>query len=187
MYTSQVILKSDAVYINNHTQIWGSWYSVQTRQWGYACCHSLIHASYCTGQAGIEAADASSHATLLKIDQARLENQRREEDAAATATTAVSTSKRLGEGDLQLDQEKLAHAMREERKRKAGDLEERYGNDKKRKYNGGMDVDVTEEELGEISISVVSSKLHINQYTEAYRMNRQVGTEDPMYNYKDEE
>jgi hypothetical protein len=38
------------VYINNHTSVWGSWWA--NFQWGYACCHSTVKNSYCTGEAG---------------------------------------------------------------------------------------------------------------------------------------
>ncbi|CAF9942717.1 MAG: mRNA splicing protein [Alectoria fallacina] len=38
------------VFINNHTSVWGSWWS--NFQWGYACCHSKIKNSYCTGEEG---------------------------------------------------------------------------------------------------------------------------------------
>lgn len=41
------------VYINNHTSIWGSWW--KDFQWGYACCHSIIKNSYCTGEEGRKA------------------------------------------------------------------------------------------------------------------------------------
>ena len=38
------------VTVNNHTSVWGSWWS--NFQWGYACCHSAIKNSYCTGEEG---------------------------------------------------------------------------------------------------------------------------------------
>jgi pre-mRNA-processing factor SLU7 len=38
------------VLINNHTSVWGSWWS--NFQWGYACCHSFLKNSYCTGEQG---------------------------------------------------------------------------------------------------------------------------------------
>ena len=38
------------VLINNHSSVWGSYWS--EGQWGYACCHSLVKLSYCTGEAG---------------------------------------------------------------------------------------------------------------------------------------
>ncbi|KAI9885665.1 MAG: Tabersonine 6,7-epoxidase isoform 2 [Watsoniomyces obsoletus] len=38
------------VMINNHTSVWGSWWS--DFKWGYACCHSTVRNSYCTGEEG---------------------------------------------------------------------------------------------------------------------------------------
>ncbi|KAK3311464.1 Pre-mRNA splicing Prp18-interacting factor-domain-containing protein [Chaetomium strumarium] len=38
------------VFINNHTSVWGSWWS--DFKWGYACCHSFVKNSYCTGETG---------------------------------------------------------------------------------------------------------------------------------------
>ena len=38
------------VLMHNHTSVWGSWWS--NFQWGYACCHSMIKNSYCTGEEG---------------------------------------------------------------------------------------------------------------------------------------
>lgn len=37
-------------FLNNHTSVWGSWWS--NFQWGYACCHSTVKNSYCTGEDG---------------------------------------------------------------------------------------------------------------------------------------
>jgi len=41
------------VLINNHTSVWGSWWS--NFKWGYACCHSMVKNSYCTGEEGKKA------------------------------------------------------------------------------------------------------------------------------------
>ena len=38
------------VLVNNHTAVWGSWW--RSFAWGYACCHSMIRNSYCTGDEG---------------------------------------------------------------------------------------------------------------------------------------
>lgn len=38
------------VFLNNHTSVWGSWWS--NFLWGFACCHSTIKNSYCTGEEG---------------------------------------------------------------------------------------------------------------------------------------
>ena len=42
-------------YIGNHTSIWGSYYDLNTGQWGYACCQCCIFNAYCTGNDGINA------------------------------------------------------------------------------------------------------------------------------------
>ena len=41
---------AEDVYTNNHTSVWGSWWS--DFQWGYNCCHSAVKNSYCTGEEG---------------------------------------------------------------------------------------------------------------------------------------
>lgn len=38
------------VLVNNHSSVWGSWW--KNFQWGYACCHSTVKNSYCTGEEG---------------------------------------------------------------------------------------------------------------------------------------
>ncbi|GKT66574.1 pre-mRNA-splicing factor SLU7 [Colletotrichum tofieldiae] len=56
----KVIAKSkypEDVYIHNHTSVWGSWWS--NFQWGYECCHSVVKNSYCTGEEGKQAWEAS--------------------------------------------------------------------------------------------------------------------------------
>lgn len=58
------------------------------------------------------------------------------------------SKKRLGEGDLSLDESKLAKALNEERKRKArgDDDDDRFG--KKQRGGAGQSYEVSEEELG---------------------------------------
>lgn len=48
---------AEDVLINNHKTVWGSWWA--NFQWGYACCHSIVKNSYCTGEAGKEAFEAA--------------------------------------------------------------------------------------------------------------------------------
>ncbi|PAV18541.1 pre-mRNA-splicing factor SLU7 [Pyrrhoderma noxium] len=183
------------VYINNHTSIWGSWYDVSSGQWGYACCHSIMHLSYCAGKAAIDAAEASSARTLLlgssqatsstsqpsktlsEQRKERLLDESEEEKGGKNGDkNYIAVNKRtLGEGKIELDQERLAEAIREERKRKARNEDDNDDSQARRKkYNSslqggkaGDNAEVTEEEL------------------EAYRRNRMAGAEDPMYNYED--
>ncbi|KAK4149112.1 Pre-mRNA splicing Prp18-interacting factor-domain-containing protein [Chaetomidium leptoderma] len=44
---------AEDVFVNNHTSVWGSWWS--DFKWGYACCHSFVKNSYCTGDMGRQA------------------------------------------------------------------------------------------------------------------------------------
>ncbi len=69
------------VYIQNHTSVWGSYWSAG--QWGYACCHSLVKPSYCTGRAGIE---ASENMLKLAVEQ----SERRAAAAAAGGGEAAA-------------------------------------------------------------------------------------------------
>lgn len=50
------------VFINNHTSVWGSWWS--NFQWGYACCNSTVKNSYCTGEDGKKAFQEASRARV---------------------------------------------------------------------------------------------------------------------------
>ncbi|KAI4152387.1 MAG: hypothetical protein L6R39_001839 [Caloplaca ligustica] len=50
---------TEDVLINNHTSVWGSWW--KNFQWGYACCHSTIKNSYCTGEEGKSAFEEANH------------------------------------------------------------------------------------------------------------------------------
>lgn len=45
--------------VNNHAAVWGSWWS--NFKWGYACCHSIVKNSYCTGEAGKAAFHEADH------------------------------------------------------------------------------------------------------------------------------
>ncbi|KAJ6625461.1 pre-mRNA-splicing factor SLU7 [Mycena sp. CBHHK59/15] len=158
------------VLINNHTDVWGSWYDSSSGTWGYACCHSIIYVSYCSGKAGIEAAQASSAQNLLASTSTPPEPSKplteSARDEKSERVEQNYSKKRVGEGDVRLDEDRLSLALNEEKKRKActNDDDDRSG--KKRKNAGGSH-DVTEEEL------------------EAYRMSRRM-MEDPMANYVDE-
>ncbi|KAL5604419.1 hypothetical protein BROUX41_002391 [Berkeleyomyces rouxiae] len=41
---------AEDVFPNNHTSVFGSWWA--NFKWGYACCHSFVLNSYCTGEDG---------------------------------------------------------------------------------------------------------------------------------------
>ncbi|KAH6798632.1 Pre-mRNA splicing Prp18-interacting factor [Perilla frutescens var. frutescens] len=141
------------VHINNHTSVWGSWW--KDHQWGYKCCHQTVRNSYCTGTAGIEAAEAS--AELMKANIARKEAA---EDAPAPAEEKkLATWGSEVPEDLVLDQDRLAESLQKEELRKREERDER-----KRKYNVKWNDEVTAEDM------------------EAYRMKR-VHHDDPMKDF----
>lgn len=141
------------VYINNHTSVWGSWW--KDHQWGYKCCKQTIKNSYCTGAAGIEAAEAA--ADLMKANVAR--------KAASEDMRAPAEEKNLATwgtdvpDNLNLDQKQLAEARRKEDERKKEEKDER-----KRKYNVRWNDEVTAEEM------------------EAYRI-KKIHHDDPMKDF----
>ena len=179
-----------SVYINNHTHVWGSWYETSTSSWGYACCHSTIHISYCTGQAGIEAAASSSAKNLLTSSSQPTETGLRSVETAEEpsknaeerrrAAKNAFSKERVGEGEVQLDKEQLAQALKKEKKRKARDDDGRPG----KRVKEDESYEVTEEQLGkEPPYRRVGV---LNLVIEAYRMTRN-RMEDPMANYVDTE
>ncbi|KAF8844626.1 hypothetical protein BDN67DRAFT_994084 [Paxillus ammoniavirescens] len=158
------------VYINNHTAVWGSWYDVSTGTWGYACCHASVHMSYCAGDAGKEAAHASTARALL-ASSSKLSSDPSQEGKSEDLRGRIEqnySKKRVGEGDVTLHKERLSEALNEEKKRKARGGDDGNLFSKKQKGLDGGSHDVTEEEL------------------EAYRLSRR-NTEDPMANYVDTE
>lgn len=50
---------AEDVLINNHTSVWGSWW--RDFKWGYACCHSTVKNSFCTGEEGRKAMEEADN------------------------------------------------------------------------------------------------------------------------------
>ena len=146
-------------YPLNHTSVFGSWW--HDGVWGYACCHATLRAAYCGGQAAI---DAASH-QVVPIESKT--ESLLDEYVSRAASQSLSNkkegfNKRLGDGDVSLDSDKLRTEIDKERKRKHGQIDDG-------KYNSGKgDSELTEEQL------------------EAYRLERQ-RFDDPMANWKDAE
>ncbi|XWS13850.1 hypothetical protein CRYUN_Cryun36dG0074200 [Craigia yunnanensis] len=141
------------VFINNHTSVWGSWW--KDHQWGYKCCKQTIRNSYCTGAAGIEAAEAATD--LMKANIARKASS---EDAPAPAEEKkLATWGTEVPEDLVLDEKLLTEALKKEEERRREEKDER-----KRKYNVRWNDEVTAEQM------------------EAYRM-KKIHHDDPMKDF----
>ncbi|KAG5187616.1 Pre-mRNA splicing Prp18-interacting factor-domain-containing protein [Tribonema minus] len=161
----------------NHASVWGSYYERRAGRWGFACCHALSRAAYCTGAAGRAANDEANDAVAAAAKQLAAAPAREMlapgGGAAAGGGKAAAPTARsevYGESSLNpvLDEEKLKAALRkeEEFQRRAAEgagKGDDAGDDRKRKYNSFQTSDVTVEEM------------------EAYRMRKRHG-EDPMAN-----
>ena len=95
------------VYISNHTTVWGSWW--KDHQWGYKCCKQFVRNSYCTGAAGIEAAEAATD--LMKSNIARKEAVT-EDVTEPTKDMQLATWGTDIPDDLDLDQDKVTEAIK---------------------------------------------------------------------------
>ncbi|KAI6081245.1 Pre-mRNA splicing Prp18-interacting factor-domain-containing protein [Hypoxylon rubiginosum] len=86
---------AEDVHVNNHTSVWGSWWS--NFQWGYACCHSFIKNSYCTGEEGKQAWEAAEKQRLGAnlIEEAEAPDQE-EKEADEKADEAKEASQQTG-------------------------------------------------------------------------------------------
>ncbi|KAL7679574.1 putative pre-mRNA-splicing factor SLU7 domain-containing protein [Plasmopara halstedii] len=134
---------------NNHTKIWGSWFDRSDMMWGYACCHSKVRNSYCTGEDGIkalkEAKSVNTERPMLKV----LEKSDREKSdkfvASQTSNVIQKRSDMYGENVApDLDEKKLKHAIKKATKEKREQV--KYA-DKKRKYNSMGNYQVNAEEM----------------------------------------
>lgn len=94
------------VFINNHSTVWGSWW--KDHQWGYKCCKQFTRNSYCTGQAGIEAAEASAELMRTNIER---KEALQEKPAEKVEKNLASWGSEVPD-DVVLDKKKLKEALK---------------------------------------------------------------------------
>lgn len=148
--------EQSVVLVNNHLSVWGSYYCNKSgrKGWGYACCHSLIKNSYCTGKSGQEANDAASQAYGMDSHMSRkmldLPNK-----AASTTQTITKRSDIYGEASADatanLNEEKVKESVKrlkeEERRRREAGGDVQQDDDRKRGYNSMHTDDVNLEDM----------------------------------------
>lgn len=130
------------VFENNHTTIWGSWFDRSEMAWGYSCCHSKVRKSYCTGEDGKKAIEASLN---VSAQRQMLKPQKREENAVQDDGGVLrKRSDMYGENIApELDDKKLKKALKKAAKENA----KAETDDKKRKYNSMSNYEVNAEEM----------------------------------------
>ncbi|EDV20114.1 Pre-mRNA-splicing factor SLU7 [Trichoplax sp. H2] len=154
------------ILINNHKTVWGSYW--KDGRWGYACCHSFIKMSYCTGslnqQSRLEAVnemlelptEAEQPKSLVEIHQENMKTKKIKRKTSE-ADDADNTLKK---------KEKLASAIEAEIKNQQN-AEKMLSLDERRRPYNPMEISVhepTEEEM------------------EAYRLMKS-RSDDPMAKY----
>ena len=179
----------------NHKTIWGSFW--RDGRWGFACCHSHVKESYCTGEAGKEAARASAASAVLMSaeDVAAAEQAAREaapksmveqhqaqmaadtEVAAAGAEEGSSSSSRskkrrkqaAGEGEAVDEKERARKVKKFMEEQEAADAE----------ASVLLQMDERDRKYG---AHMGSMEKPSEEEMEAYRL-RQGRTDDPLANF----
>ena len=169
------------VLLNNHTQVWGSFFDKRAFRWGFGDDHSVEKNSYSTGEAGRAANEAAaagittgmpssgsingeggdSRPQLVMVSQ---EERRKRAEESKQTSRAELYGEQLAPT---LDPAKLAAAVKkEEAFQRNAALYDSEQDDKKRKYNSFTSVEVTPEEM------------------EAYRMRKGNDFNDPMAKFQ---
>lgn len=136
------------VYEQNHTSVWGSFYSRTKRAWGYACCHQFVRGAYCIGELGIAAEEAAA----LQDKESLAAFQSRKKEAASGIASSSGGS--VGQADAAKGKDALRKAA--EWQKVAAESEAKPAGEKaegpmtnKRGYNSMTSVDVTSEDVEE--------------------------------------
>eukprot|EP00879_Flechtneria_rotunda_P030006 GHRR01032490.1.p1 GENE.GHRR01032490.1~~GHRR01032490.1.p1 ORF type:complete len:212 (-),score=60.58 GHRR01032490.1:79-714(-) len=141
------------VYINNHTAVWGSRWS--DGAWAYACCHSTVKNSYCTGRAGEQAAAEAAQQMVRNLEakaaRAAEEQERRQKSTLSNAHLEKGQTQWGTDAiqeDANLDPERVKEALK---KLEAAEKEGAEADERKRKFSSLQDGDdnnnVTAEEM----------------------------------------
>ena len=85
------------IHPGNHSSVWGSYYDVEERAWGFACCHATSRGAYCTGAAGRRAL-ADSRAFQKAAESVTAEDRTRAEMRRGAEETPAARAARLAAG-----------------------------------------------------------------------------------------
>ncbi|XP_066922401.1 pre-mRNA-splicing factor SLU7-like [Clytia hemisphaerica] len=177
------------VYLNNHTSVWGSFW--ETFRWGYACCHSFIKQSYCTGEAGKVARN-----TDTPLDRVTLFQRKggQEEDKEENEEEGKEGEKSGKKSLVEMHREKLAEekSNKKKNKKKGKDDDDEDGDkeSKKEKLRKALEAEdernrkmdevlkLDERKRGYNSLNLNNAEPTVEEM-EAYRMKRSL-QDDPM-------
>lgn len=121
-------------YYGNHTSVWGSWW--KNFQWGYACCHSVIKKSYCTGSEGVKAneeAEALRTGRMNVVQRIEYPDTKEEEHKPEPDTGARQDKNQKDSADNVDDKDKHDKAKRKHMEMIGGVTEEEMEKYRKQK------------------------------------------------------
>lgn len=88
------------IYINNHTAIWGSFW--KDFRWGFACCHSFIKQSYCTGEAGKN----TKSSEILIPSTSKIQEETENKDSVETKSLMQQHKEKLSKKNKKMSKRK---------------------------------------------------------------------------------
>ena len=111
------------VLINNHASVWGSWW--KDFKWGYACCHSIVKNSFCTGEEGRKAADeAEQFSKGLTLPSAEESGNGMEVTKTEAQAEDEANEKHIPNGVDRPEKQRMDESKRRLEEMKAGVTEE---------------------------------------------------------------
>ncbi|CAF2119501.1 unnamed protein product [Rotaria magnacalcarata] len=155
------------IHENEHTSVWGSYW--RNHRWGYACCHSLLRQSYCTGtiveekeiqfqaDTPIDDPNEDRPKSLVALHREKLNKQKIQPKASAEDKNSIMKK---------LDKKKVQEAAKEIEKRERLAEEIEQIDERKRKYNS-------------LKSDTVDRKEPTEEEVEAYRL-KKLRHDDPM-------
>lgn len=114
----------------NHKSIWGSFW--RNGRWGFACCHSHVKESYCTGEAGKEAARASAASALMMSTQEVSAAEQAESAAAEMSMVEQHQAKMAADAESAAASEEGGGRSKSKKKRKQSESEDAAADEKER-------------------------------------------------------
>ena len=127
------------IYPNNHTSVWGSFWNED--RWGFACCHSFVRNSYCTGEAG---------KTYVSEDLPSASHTIEAESAVVDDQTEETEEKTLME--MHIDKKEKEKSKKKKKKSKKN---KKKNKKKRRKMESGSDSSSSDSENEEDELSKV--------------------------------
>lgn len=179
------------VYINNHTSVWGSFWS--DLQWGYKCCHSFVKNSYCVGENGKQSnaipMPSSSHDYIERktseereVDDEAEENAEEQEIHSESSQSDESIEEQKSRKKKKKNKKKKKKAKNKEKEREKSALDKALEEEEKR--NAEAERLMTMDERKRPFNSMYEVKKPTEDEVEAYLMKRR-REEDPMLAFMD--